>query len=83
MSNMEDGLGTLFTDPDPDALRAHPGPLPVYLELQSPTGDKTLIRAGEHFRVTIDSRLQRDLGDLLGAGDRVLTTNGHGIMVGL
>ena len=65
------------------ALRAHPGPLPVYLELQGPGGDKTLIRAGEHFRVTIDPGLQRDLGDLLGAGDRVLTTNGHGIMVGL
>jgi len=66
-----------------DALRAHPGPLPVYVEVAGRGGAKTLIRAGEEFRVTIDSRLQRDLGDLLGAGDRVLTTNGHGVMVGL
>jgi len=66
-----------------DALRAHPGPLPVYLQVPGGGGEKTLIRAGEDFRVTIDAGLQRDIGDLLGADDRVLTTNGHGIMVGL
>jgi len=66
-----------------DALRAHPGPLPVYLELESPAAGKTLIRAGEAFRVTMDQGLERALGDLLGPGDRVLTTNGHGVMVGL
>jgi len=66
-----------------DALRAHPGPLPVYVEVQGAGGEATLIRAGEDFRVTVDADLQRDLGDLLGAGDRVLTTNGHGVMVGL
>jgi len=66
-----------------DALRAHPGPLPVYLELPGRDGARTLIRAGEDFRVTIDAGLQRDLGDLLGTGDRILTANGHGVTVGL
>ncbi len=65
-----------------DALRAHPGTLPVYLQVQGRSGAKTLILAGETFRVTMDAGLQQDLGDLLGAEDRVLTTNGHGIMVG-
>ncbi len=66
-----------------ETLQAHPGPLPVYLELAAPAGGKTLIRAGEAFRVTMDPGLERDLGDLLGPDDRVLTTNGHGVMVGL
>ena len=90
-----------------DILARHPGPLPVYLELQTPdhaapdaaapapapaaalapvtTITKTLIRAGDRFHVTMDEALERELADLLGTGNgnRVLTTNGHGIMVGL
>jgi DNA polymerase-3 subunit alpha len=65
-----------------ETLRGHPGPLPVYLQVESPPGAKTLIRAGEDFRVTMDADLERALADLLGPTDRVLTTNGHGIMVG-
>ena len=66
-----------------DALRAHPGPVPVYLQVENPAGAKTLIRAGETYRVTMDADLQRALDDLLGPGDCLLAANGHGIMVGL
>jgi len=66
-----------------DVLRAHPGPLPVYLDLRRPGGARALIRAGDAFRVTMDADLERDLRTLLGPADRVLTANGHGVMVSL
>ncbi|HUU91257.1 MAG TPA: hypothetical protein VM238_08615, partial [Phycisphaerae bacterium] len=64
-----------------DVLAAHPGGLPVFLQLETSGNGKTLIRAGEHLRVTMDSRFQRDLANLLGDGHTVLATNGTGIMV--
>jgi hypothetical protein len=64
-------------------LADHPGPLPLYLELEGPNHARTLIRAGEDLRVAMDEALGRDLEDLLGDGHVVLTANGRGAMVKL
>jgi DNA polymerase-3 subunit alpha len=61
-------------------ILAHPGPLPIYLELIAPGRGKTMIRAGEGFRVRLDAGFERDLADLLRNGHRILATNTRGIM---
>jgi DNA polymerase-3 subunit alpha len=64
-----------------EAVAAHPGPLPLYLELEDPSGERTLIRTGDPFRVSMDAALRRDLENLLGDGHVVLAANGSGLTV--
>jgi DNA polymerase-3 subunit alpha len=64
-------------------LAAHPGPLPLYLELESPSRTRTLIRAGDNLRVAMDEALERDLENLLGDSHVILTANGAGAIVRL
>ncbi|KPK49169.1 MAG: hypothetical protein AMK72_05190, partial [Planctomycetes bacterium SM23_25] len=78
-----DGLDDAMLTALRDVLAAHPGPLPVFLQLESAGNGKTLIRAGDSLKVAMDTALQRDLENLLGDGHTVLATNGTGIMVEL
>jgi len=78
-----DGLDDAILTAVRDVLAAHPGELPVFLQLETAGNGKTLIRVGDHLRVAMDSALQRDLANLLGDGHTVLATNGTGIMVEL
>ena len=66
-----------------DVLAAHPGRLPVIVQLETARNGRTLIRAGERLHVAMDSGLQRDLANLLGDGHAVLAANGAGVMVEL
>ena len=66
-----------------EALAAHPGPLPLYLELENESSGRTLIRAGDHFNVSMDAAFQKDLDNLLGDGHVVLAANGRGHTVKL
>jgi DNA polymerase III subunit alpha len=61
-----------------DMLGAHPGPLPLYLEVDMRDGGRTIIRAGEHFKVSMDPALQHDLANLLGDGHVIMAANGRG-----
>jgi DNA polymerase-3 subunit alpha len=61
-----------------ETLAAHPGPLPLYIELASRDHGRTLIRAGEGLSVSMDASLQKDLDNLLGDGHLVLAANGTG-----
>jgi len=56
----------------------HSGSLPLYLELESPGGGRTLIRAADEFKVSMDDSFRRDLADLLGDGHAVLAANSRG-----
>jgi len=78
-----DGLDDAMLTALRDALAAHPGPLPVFLQLETSGNGKTLIRAGDGLRVTMNAALQRDLANLLGDGHTVLAANGTGIMAEL
>ena len=64
-----------------ETVLAHPGPVPLYIELEDESHERTLIRAGEEMGVSMDETLQRDLGDLLGDGHVVLAANGSGYTV--
>ena len=64
-----------------EAVAAHPGPLPLYIELEQRSGGRTLIRAGESLSVSMDEALRRRLDDLLGDGHVVLAANGSGATV--
>jgi len=66
-----------------EALAAHPGPLPLYLELENESSGRTLILAGNHFNVSMDAAFQKDLDNLLGDGHVVLAANGRGHTVKL
>ena len=44
-----------------EVLAAHPGPLPLYLDLENPGAGRTLIRAGDTFKVSMDPALHHDL----------------------
>ena len=79
----EEGLDEAMLGALRNVLAAHPGPLPVFLQLENAAGTKTLIRASENLRVTMDAALARDLNDLLGNGHTVLTANGSGYLVKL
>ena len=79
----EEGLDAEMLAALRQVLADHPGPLPLYLELEGPNHARTLIRAGEDLRVAMDASLERDLENLLGDGHVVLTANGRGAMVKL
>jgi len=64
-------------------LAAHPGPLPVFLELTRQGHGKVLIRAGDAIRVSMDAACHRELAELLGDDHAVLTANGSGYTVKL
>jgi DNA polymerase-3 subunit alpha len=64
-----------------EAVASHPGPLPLYIELEQRSGGRTLIRAGESLSVSMDETLRRQLDDLLGDGHVVLAANGSGATV--
>ncbi len=64
-----------------DVVAAHPGGLPVYVQLVSRTHGRTLIQAGEDYRVSLDEAFQRDVLELLGAEHLLLTANGDDVMV--
>ena len=64
-------------------LATHPGPLPLFLELERASHAKTLIRGGDALRVQVDDALERDLDNLLGSGHVFLTANSSGYMVKL
>jgi len=66
-----------------NVLVAHPGPLPVFLELARAGHGKVLIRAGDALRVSMDAACQRDLAELLGDDHAILTANGSGYTVKL
>ena len=59
-------------------LAAHPGTVPIYIELVSRTHGRTILRAGDDLRVSADAAFQRDVANLLGEDHLVLTANGHG-----
>jgi len=59
-------------------LAAHPGTVPIYLELVSRTHGRTILRAGDSLRVSADAAFQRDVEALLGEEHLVLAANGHG-----
>ncbi len=59
-------------------LVKHAGSLPLYLELESPGGGRTLIRAANEFKVSMDGSFRHDLADLLGDGHAVLAANSRG-----
>jgi len=64
-----------------ETVAAHPGPMPLYIELQSRGNGRTLIRASEDLCVAMDDALRRDLDNLLGDGHVVLAANGNGVAV--
>jgi len=59
-------------------LAAHPGAVPLYIELVSRTHGRTTLRAGDDLRVSADAAFQRDVEALLGEEHLVLAANGHG-----
>ena len=65
-----------------ETLLAHPGPMPLYLELENGIG-RTLIRAGDGFNVSMDDSLAHDLDNLLGDGHVMMAANGGGYTVKL
>jgi DNA polymerase-3 subunit alpha len=64
-----------------ETIASHPGPLPLYIQLESQERGRTMIRAGEALRVSMDDRLRRDLDSLLGDGHVVLAANDSGYTV--
>jgi DNA polymerase-3 subunit alpha len=79
----KDGLDEAMLAAVRDVLEAHPGRLPVFVQLETARNGRTLIRAGERLCVAMDAGLQRDLANLLGDGHAVLAANGAGVMVEL
>jgi DNA polymerase-3 subunit alpha len=64
-----------------ETVAAHPGPMPLYLEIQQRGNGRTLIRASESLSVSMDDALRRELDNLLGDGHVVLAANGNGVAV--
>ena len=64
-----------------ETVAAHPGHLPLYIELEDRSGGRALIRAGDNLRVSMDVAFHRDLDNLLGDGHVVLAANGSGHMI--
>jgi DNA polymerase-3 subunit alpha len=62
-------------------LAAHPGPVPVYVQLENAEGERCMIRAHDDLRVTLDGRLEESLGALLGTDHALLVANTAGNMV--
>jgi len=59
-------------------LAAHPGTVPIFIELVSRTHGRTTIRTGDSLRVSADAAFQRDVANLLGDDHLVLAANGNG-----
>jgi DNA polymerase-3 subunit alpha len=74
----EEALGDELLMALRETVATHPGPLPLYIELEDEAGGRTLIRAGDNLRVSMDAALKRDLDNLLGDGHVVLAANGSG-----
>jgi len=79
----EEGLDAEMLAALRKVLGEHPGPLPLYLELEGANHARTLIRASDSLRVAMDEALERDLENLFGDGHVILTANGRGSMVKL
>ncbi len=74
----EVGLDDQLMDNLRKVLAAHPGAVPLYIELVSRTHGRTVLRAGDDLRVSADAAFQRDVEALLGEEHLVLAANGHG-----
>jgi len=74
----EVGLDDALMENLQQVLAAHPGTVPIYIELVSRTHGRTILRAGDSLRVSADAAFQRDVANLLGEDHLVLTANGHG-----
>ena len=74
----EVGLDDALMENLRQVLAAHPGTVPIYIELVSRTHGRTTLRAGDDLRVSADAAFQRDVANLLGEDHLVLTANGHG-----
>ena len=74
----EVGLDDALMENLRQVLAAHPGTVPIYIELVSRTHGRTTLRAGDTLSVSADAAFQRDLDNLLGDGHVVLTANGSG-----
>ena len=74
----EVGLNNELMENLRQVLAAHPGTVPIFIELVSRTHGRTTLRAGDDLRVSADAAFQRDVANLLGDGHVVLTANGHG-----
>ncbi len=56
-----------------DVLRAHPGPCPVFFEVETPSGHRVLVKAGNEHFVSPSARFFADIEEVLGAGHVRLT----------
>ncbi|MGB2753781.1 MAG: DNA polymerase III subunit alpha [Phycisphaerae bacterium] len=74
----EVGLDDALMENLRQVLAAHPGTVPIYIELVSRTHGRTTLRAGDDLRVSADAAFQRDVANLLGEDHLVLAANGHG-----
>jgi len=74
----EVGLDDALMENLRQVLAAHPGTVPIYIELVSRTHGRTTLRAGDSLSVSADAAFQRDVANLLGEDHLVLTANGHG-----
>jgi DNA polymerase-3 subunit alpha len=54
-------------------LRAHPGPCPVFFEVETPDGSKVLVKAGNEHFVSPSERFLADIEEVLGTGHVRLT----------
>jgi DNA polymerase-3 subunit alpha len=74
----EEALGDELLMALRETVASHPGPLPLYIELEDKAGGRALIRAGDNLRVSMDAAFRRDIESLLGDGHMMLTANGSG-----
>lgn len=56
-----------------DVLRAHPGPCPVFFEVDTPSGHRVLVKAGHEHFVSPSARFFADIEEVLGTGHARLT----------
>lgn len=56
-----------------DVLKAHPGPCPVFFEVETPSGHRVLVKAGNEHFVSPSARFFADIEEVLGAGHVRLT----------
>jgi DNA polymerase-3 subunit alpha len=77
----EEVLGEGQLDAIRTILSAHPGGVPVYVELVSRTHGRTLIQAEAALSVSLDDSLRNDVRNLLGDEHLLLTANSGGVMI--
>jgi DNA polymerase-3 subunit alpha len=56
-----------------DVLRAHPGPCPVFFEVETPSGHRVLVKSGNEHFVSPSARFLADIEEVLGTGHVRLT----------